>query len=80
VKAFKKTLGGLHATPVDLDDTTGPVSCEVPGCTGMAFERMSMAGYPAGFLCSNCARAWFRIWLDATAEEDVPEQRLAVAA
>lgn len=80
MNAFTKKLGGLHAHAIDLDDTTGAVSCEVPGCTRMALERMSMAGYPVGFLCAKCARGWFRIWAEANAEEDVPEQRIAIAA
>lgn len=77
MRGFAKKVGAISVTAVDLDDTDGPVCCQVPSCTRMALERVTICGYPAGFLCTACARGWLKTWAELLAEEDVPMEMAA---
>jgi hypothetical protein len=79
VRPFTKKQGGLHIRELDIDETNGPVCCEVEGCQRMALQRVTMAGYPAAFLCSKDARLWVKLWAEFTVEAEAPVE-LARAA
>lgn len=72
MRPFSKKQGGITVRGLDIDETVGPVCCEIEGCQRMALEKVTMAGYAAGHICSKHAREWLRLWAEFTAEaEDV---------
>lgn len=72
MRAFAKTQGALAVSKIGEGATNGPVLCELDGCQRIALQRVTMAGHPAGFLCSKCARMWLRRWSELTIEPDPP--------
>lgn len=59
---------GLSITAIAPDDTSAPVTCQVDGCNNMALQRVSMAGWPAGEVCTSCATLFSKVWQRETGE------------
>lgn len=68
MRVFTKSVGGIAATQVDAEQAIGAVCCEVPDCYRMAYEQITMAGYPAGYLCAQHAREFLRLWDELRSE------------
>jgi hypothetical protein len=68
---------GLSITPVSPDDLSVPITCETTDCFNAALQRVSMAGHPAGYLCTAHARLWAQTWGEVTGEV-VRVQRIAL--